>query len=63
MLHFVKRGRPSRSTGKAKRQSESVRWRNTGENTMSITVTQLKDIRQNLAMLTPGFTTLDGNVS
>ncbi len=30
---------------------------------MSITVTQLKDIRQNLAMLTPGFTTLDGNVS
>lgn len=61
MLHFVKRGRPSRSTGKTKRPSGAWPQRNTGENIMTITATQLKEIRQEFATLKPASVTLDGN--
>lgn len=61
MLHFVKRGRPSRSTGKTKRPSGAWPRRNTGEHTMTITATQLKEIRQEFAALKPASVTLDGN--
>ena len=61
MLHFVKRGRPSRSTGKTKHPSGAWPRRNTGEHTMTITATQLKEIRQEFAALKPASVTLDGN--
>lgn len=61
MLHFVKRGRPSRSTGKTKRQSGEIPRRNTGEHAITITATQLKEIRQEFAALKPASVTLDGN--
>lgn len=61
MLHFVKRGRPSRSTGKTKRPSGAWPRRDTGENIMTITATQLKEIRQEFATLKPASVTLEGN--